>query len=183
MNQPEGKIILTAEETGRALTRISHEIIEKNPDISSIVIVGIHTRGVPISQRLAKKISEIASVDVPVGEIDTTFYRDDISQKGAALNAAKTNIPADLADKTVILVDDVLFTGRSIRAAVEHLIDYGRPARIQLAVLLDRGHRELPIRADFVGKNIPTSRSQQVRVLIEEIDGRDGALLMEGDSE
>ncbi len=175
--------IMDSDDMERSIMRISHEIIEKNRNLSSIVLVGIHTRGVPIAKRIANNINKLKGLEVPFGELDITFYRDDFSTKGAILNAAKTDIPSDLPGKTIILVDDVLYTGRSIRAAVDHLLDYGRPARVQLAVLLDRGHRELPIRPDYVGKNIPTSKEQRIQVKLNEIDGKDCVLLTDADSD
>ena len=163
----------------RTITRMAHEIIEKNPDPSALVLVGIITRGRTLAKRISAELKMINGADVPVGSLDVTFYRDDIGEKGPNLNAAKTDIPFELPGKTVVLVDDVLYTGRSIRAAIDHLIDIGRPAKIQLAVLLDRGHRELPIRPDYVGKNIPTSRSQRVQVKVSETDGQDSVVLIE----
>ncbi len=183
MSEQNNSPIMDSNDMERAIMRISHEIIEKNRELSSLVLVGIHTRGVPIAKRIARNINKLRSVDIPFGELDITFYRDDFSTKGAILNAAKTDIPSGLPGKTIILVDDVLYTGRSIRAAVDHLLDYGRPARVQLAVLLDRGHRELPIRPDYVGKNIPTAKGQLVRVKLNEIDGKDCVLLTDADSD
>ena len=173
--------ILESGDLSRIIARISHQIIENNEDLSSLVIVGIHTRGVPLAKRIAENINRFGNTDVPLGELDVPFYRDDFEEKGAKLTAAETSMPEELDGKTVVLVDDVLFTGRSIRAAVDHIIDLGRPGKVQLVALLDRGHRELPIRADYVGKNIPTARGQQVRVLLSEIDGEDGVYIEEGD--
>lgn len=178
MSAPAESVVLNGEEMNRAIIRIAHEIIEKNPDPTNLALVGIITRGQTLAKRICAEIEKIKNTVIPVGELDVTFYRDDIAQKGPNLNAAKTDIPFDLSGKTVVLVDDVLYTGRSIRAAIDHLIDMGRPARVQLAVLLDRGHRELPIRADYVGKNIPTSRSQRVQVMVKETDGQDQVLLV-----
>jgi len=183
MSNGKEQILLGEEEISRTLSRISHEIIEKNLDLSSLVLVGIFTRGVPLSKRIAENIKTIKGLDVPLGEMDVTFYRDDIHELEPTMNVEKTHIPEELAGKTIVLVDDVLFTGRSIRAAVDHLIDFGRPAKVQLAVLLDRGHRELPIRPDYVGKNIPTTREQRVQVLLKEIDGKDQVILKDGDSD
>jgi pyrimidine operon attenuation protein/uracil phosphoribosyltransferase len=179
VNRPAERVVLSGDEMNRVIMRMAHEIIEKNPDPSRLVIVGIITRGKTLANRISAEIKKIKDIDVPVGQMDVTFYRDDIGQKGPNLNAAQTEIPFELSGKTVILVDDVLYTGRSIRAAIDHLIDIGRPARIQLAVLLDRGHRELPIRPDYVGKNIPTHRSQRVQVMVEETDGQDKVVLQE----
>lgn len=175
--------ILSEKEISKTLSRLSHEIIENNPDLTELVLVGVFTRGVPLARRIALKIKELEDIDIPLGELDVTFYRDDLDNKSPALNAEKTHIPSDVEGKTIILVDDVLFTGRSTRAAVDHLIDFGRPAKVRLAVLLDRGHRELPIRPDYVGKNIPTSREQRVKVMLSEIDGVDSVLLVDGEDD
>jgi len=162
----EGKI-------DRTLTRMAHEILEKNRDLESLVLVGIRTRGVPLAERLAFRIREIEKVEIPVGVLDITLYRDDATTIGphALLKATHIHFPID--GKKIILVDDVLFTGRTIRAALDGIIDFGRPSCIQLAVLVDRGHRELPIRADYVGKNLPTAREESVEVHLKEDDGRD----------
>jgi pyrimidine operon attenuation protein/uracil phosphoribosyltransferase len=157
----------------RAIRRIAHEIIERNRGLENVVLVGMRTRGVPLARRLAAAILEFESEQVPVGSLDIGLYRDDITQMDLKARILPTDMPADIDGKTVVLVDDVLFTGRSIRAALDALTDFGRPAAIQLAVLMDRGHRELPIRADYVGKNIPTSMHEDVQVLLEEIDGVD----------
>lgn len=158
----------------RALTRITYEIIERNKGIQEVVLVGIKTRGIYIAERIAERLEQLEGVRVPVGELDITGYRDDqrsVIEEKATGSASK--IPMDINGKKVILVDDVLYTGRTIRAALDALMDFGRPERIALAVLVDRGHRELPIRADFVGKNIPTSQQEEIVVAMEEIDGRD----------
>ncbi len=176
---PDGKTILSAQDIGRTLARMAHEISEKNPDIAQIVLVGIITRGAPLAVRLAEKIKSITGAAVPCGKLDVTFYRDDLKSKGPDLNAGRTELEADIEGKTVILVDDVLFTGRSIRAAIDAVMDIGRPGRIQLAVLLDRGHRELPIRPDYIGKNIPTARGERVQVKLAETDGEDLARVVE----
>ncbi|MGP4059740.1 bifunctional pyr operon transcriptional regulator/uracil phosphoribosyltransferase PyrR [Halobacillus sp. H74] len=159
----------------RALTRISHEIIEKNKGIEDLVLVGIKTRGVPIAQRLKHKIQEIEGADLPDGELDITLYRDDLTpqENEAEPQLKATNIQADIDGKKVILIDDVLYTGRTVRAAMDALIDLGRPSQIQLAVLVDRGHRELPIRADYVGKNVPTSLDEIITVTLSETDEMD----------
>ena len=162
---------------GRALTRISHEIIEANKGAGNLVLVGIKTRGVPIANELAKKIKMIENIDVPVEVVDITFYRDDLEKKAQQPIQGDSIIQTELTNKTVILIDDVIFTGRTARAAMDAIMDYGRPRSIQLATLVDRGHRELPIRADFVGKNIPTSRTENVRVMIKEIDGEDKVII------
>ena len=164
----------------RALTRIAHEILEANKGAGGIAIVGIVTRGAVLAQRLAARVRDIEGTDVPVGTLDISFYRDDV---GARLNPEvhRTDIPFDPTERVVVLADDVLFTGRTIRAAMDALMDYGRPSCVQLAVLVDRGHRELPIRADYVGKNVPTSRKERVKVLLHETDGRDAVEIREGD--
>lgn len=173
------KKILDEQAIRRALTRISHEIIESNEGIENIVLVGIKTRGIFLAQRLAEKIQQIEGMPVPVGEIDITLYRDDLTEKtvdhGPKIKG--TNIPFEVVNKNVILVDDVLYTGRSVRAALDALIDLGRPARIQLAVLIDRGHRELPIRPDFVGKNVPTSKDEIIAVEVNEVDEHDQVVI------
>ena len=173
--------IMNADEVNRAITRIAHEVLEKNKGARDLVIVGIRTRGVFIAERLAVKIKEIEGEAIPVGIIDITLYRDDIKSDISKHIVKKTEIPFSITDKKVILVDDVLYTGRSIRAAIDGLIDLGRPANIQLAVLIDRGHRELPIRADFVGKNIPTSHNESVKVMLKEEDGVDKVVVEELD--
>ena len=173
---PGTRKILTQEEVRRALARIAHEILERNSGADGLVIVGMHTRGVPIAQRLAHLMDEFEGVEVATGALDIALYRDDTSG-GARPMMRLTDIPVDIQGRTVVLVDDVLFTGRSIRAAMDALNDFGRPSQIQLAVLVDRGHRELPIRADYVGKNVPTSRDEDVDVRLTEIDGIDEVLI------
>lgn len=162
----------------RALTRIAHEIVEKNKGTDNLVIIGIRTRGVPLAKRLAEKIKDFEGVEIPVGILDITLYRDDLSMVAQQPIVHKTEIPFDINGKEIILVDDVLYTGRTVRAALDALIDLGRPHAIQLAIVVDRGHRELPIRADYVGKNIPTSKDEVVSVNLKEIDGLDSILLM-----
>ncbi|HEX9093186.1 MAG TPA: bifunctional pyr operon transcriptional regulator/uracil phosphoribosyltransferase PyrR [Coriobacteriia bacterium] len=166
----------------RALTRIAHEVLEANKGAGGIGLVGIVTRGAAIAQRLAERIRKIEGTDVPVGTLDISFYRDDV---GARLNPEvhRTDIPFDPTERLVVLVDDVLFTGRTIRAAMDAIFDYGRPPCIQLAVLVDRGHRELPIRADYVGKNVPTSGRERVKVFLSETDGRDAVEILAADPE
>jgi pyrimidine operon attenuation protein/uracil phosphoribosyltransferase len=172
------KELLNKKDIDRALTRMAHEIIEKNKGIERACLVGIQRGGVHLAKRLASKIKEIEKKEMPVGSLDIAFYRDDLSiRKGQAL-VRKTDVPFEVTDLKIILVDDVLFTGRSIRAAMDALMDLGRPATIQLAVLIDRGHRELPIKADFVGKNIPTSMSENVEVQLEE-DGLEDRVILE----
>ncbi len=168
-----GRRIMTAEEIRRAATRISHEIVEKQAGTAGLVLVGIQRRGVPLAQRIADAILEHEGVRVPVGALDITFYRDDLSLIAQSPIVKGTDLPFDINGRTVVLVDDVLYTGRTVRAAMDALVDFGRPQAIRLAVLVDRGHRELPIRADHVGKNVPTSREEIVRVHLEEIDGED----------
>jgi pyrimidine operon attenuation protein/uracil phosphoribosyltransferase len=172
-------ILMSSEDIRRAIMRVAHEVVEQNRGCQELMLVGMRTRGVPLAQRLAAAIREFESEAVPVGALDIGLYRDDLPARGTRVEIQPTELPQDIADQRVVLVDDVLFTGRSIRAALDALIDYGRPQRIQLAVLVDRGHRELPIRADFVGKNIPTSREDEVMVQLEETDGIDQVLVTE----
>ncbi|HIY58604.1 MAG TPA: bifunctional pyr operon transcriptional regulator/uracil phosphoribosyltransferase PyrR [Candidatus Tetragenococcus pullicola] len=175
------KEVIDAVTMKRALTRITYEIIERNQGIEDLVIIGIKTRGIYIAQRIAQRLKQLESVDIPVGELDITLYRDDKKEmEEPEINAS--SIPVDLEGKEVILVDDVLYTGRTIRAALDALMDYGRPQRISLAVLVDRGHRELPIRPDFIGKNIPTSLSEEIVVEMEEVDGKDRILIRNGEN-
>jgi pyrimidine operon attenuation protein / uracil phosphoribosyltransferase len=165
---PETNVILNAQATQRALTRIAHEIAERNETSSEVVLVGIERGGVPLAEKLSKLLAEIWKQPVPTGHLDVSMHRDDLGQR-AAPNVLPTVIPFDISGKTVVLVDDVLFSGRTIRAAMDSLNDFGRPKRIQLAVLIDRGHRELPIKADFVGKNVPTSLNEKIIVKDEEV--------------
>src|SRR5215470_5884361 len=182
--EASGKILLDADALSRTLSRIAHEVIEANPDLDEVALVGIQTRGVPLAQRLARLIEERAGEAPALGAIDITFYRDDVSVRGGAaprhaqplVRATQLDFP--LEGRTVILVDDVLYTGRTIRAAIEALFDYGRPARVQLAVLVDRGHRELPIRPDYIGKNLPTARGERIQVQLVEVDEVDAVLLV-----
>src|SRR3954449_10015845 len=177
--EASGKLLLDADALSRTLSRIAHEIIEANPDLGDVALVGIQTRGVPLAHRLARLIEERAGEAPALGAVDITFYRDDVRVRGgeAPLHAQPlvraTQLDFPLEGRTVVLVDDVLYTGRTIRAAIEALFDYGRPARVQLAVIVDRGHRELPIRPDYVGKNLPTARSERVNVRVAELDGVD----------
>ena len=164
---------------GRAITRVSHEIIEKNKGVEDVVLVGIKTRGVPIANRIAKKIQSIEDVCVNTGEIDITLYRDDLKKIDVDPVINGSNVQFSIDDKIVILVDDVLYTGRTVRSALDAIIDIGRPKAIQLAVLVDRGHRELPIRADYVGKNVPTSKGEIISVKLSEIDGEDSVTINE----
>jgi pyrimidine operon attenuation protein / uracil phosphoribosyltransferase len=179
-----GKTLLDPAALSRTLTRIAHEIIEGTPELDELALVGIQTRGVPLAQRLARLIEERAGAAPDLGAVDITFYRDDVTVRGGeaplaaqpVVRATQLDFPLD--GRTVVLVDDVLYTGRTIRAAIEALFDYGRPARVRLAVLVDRGHRELPIRPDYVGKNLPTSRSERIQVQLVEVDEVDAVLLV-----
>lgn len=183
------KILLDAAALERTLSRIAHELIERNADLESLALVGIHTRGVPIANRLRTLVAERSGVLVDTGAVDITFHRDDVLVRGggAPLHPQPvvrgTELDFPLEGKTVVLVDDVLFTGRTIRAAIDALLEYGRPARVQLAVLVDRGHRELPIRPDYVGKNVPTSLTERVRVELGETDAQDRVVLLGGSSD
>jgi pyrimidine operon attenuation protein / uracil phosphoribosyltransferase len=186
-SQPEAppgeRTVLDAADIGRALTRISHEILERNKGAGDLVLLGIPTRGVALAQRIGARIGSTEGVHVPVGSLDTTMYRDDLRLRPAR-TLEHTDIPECGVDgKVVVLVDDVLFSGRTIRAALDALNDVGRPHAVRLATLVDRGHRELPIRADFVGKNVPTSRSQQVKVHLAETDGTDEVLVTGGEAQ
>jgi pyrimidine operon attenuation protein/uracil phosphoribosyltransferase len=172
--------IMDGEQVRRAVTRVAHEIVERSSGAERLALIGIHTRGVPLARRLAQLVGSIEGREPLCGTIDIALYRDDAGRRGGPATLYPTDVPFDVSDLTVVLVDDVLFTGRTVRAAMDALVDLGRPAVIQLAVLVDRGHRELPIRADYVGKNIPTSRDQQVVVRLSEIDGADGVYLEEG---
>jgi pyrimidine operon attenuation protein / uracil phosphoribosyltransferase len=169
--------ILAADDVGRALRRIAHEVLEHNRGADGLVLMGIRTRGIPLARRLAAALSEIEQASVPVGELDVTLYRDDYARTGP-LPLGRTRFPGDIDGTVVVLVDDVLYTGRTIRAAMDAVMDQGRPAAIQLAVLVDRGHRELPIRADYVGKNLPTAADEEVQVHVRETDGVDEVLLV-----
>jgi pyrimidine operon attenuation protein/uracil phosphoribosyltransferase len=174
-----GAKLMDPADVRRALTRIAHEILERDKGASSLALVGIADRGDHLARRLASQIEEIEGTVVPVGVLDITFYRDDIGLKAEAPEVHETRIGFDISGKTVVLVDDVLFTGRTIRAAMDALMDLGRPRAIRLAVLVDRGHRELPIRADSVGKNVPTRHDEAVRVMVDEIDGEDAVVVEE----
>ena len=173
--------VMDADRMSRALTRIAHEILERNRGLDEVALVGVRTRGVPIARRLAQLLREINGDHVPTGALDITLYRDDLMRHavGPQPVVRKTEIPFSIDDKNILLVDDVLYTGRTIRAALDALIDFGRPKSIQLVVLVDRGHRELPIKADYVGKNLPTALSQSVQVHLMEIDGRDEVEIQE----
>ncbi|HSK23748.1 MAG TPA: bifunctional pyr operon transcriptional regulator/uracil phosphoribosyltransferase PyrR [Egicoccus sp.] len=173
--------LLTADEVSRALKRLAHELLEANHGADDLVLVGIQTRGVPLARRLAALIEEIEGTEVPAGALDVTLYRDDLTRRGP-LPLGETRVPVSVDGRTVVLVDDVLYTGRTIRAAMEAVLELGRPARIRLVALVDRGHRELPIRADHVGKNLPTNADDRIRVHLEEVDGRDEVVAEGGDA-
>ncbi len=175
------KVVLQRDDLRRTLQRIAHEIAEKNPEPEGLVVIGIHTRGAVIAQRLHAMLGELVAAELPIGDIDISFYRDDVGGKAPTVQPVvrASHIDFDLTGRTVVLVDDVLFTGRTVRAAIEALFDYGRPQRVQLAVLCDRGHRELPIRPDYVGKNLPTAREERVNVRLEEIDEVDEVTISE----
>jgi pyrimidine operon attenuation protein/uracil phosphoribosyltransferase len=179
MDLRQKAIILDRDGIRRALTRIAHEIIERNKGVENVVLIGIRRRGVPLALRLAGKIEQIEGSAAPVGFLDITLYRDDLTQLGYHPKLYRTEVPFPVTDRTVILVDDVLYTGRTVRAAMDAIMDLGRPKAIQLAILIDRGHRELPIRADYVGKNVPTSSREVISVQIEEIDGQEQVLILE----
>ncbi len=179
MNLRDKNIIMDEVGMKRALTRIAHEVVEKNKGVQDLVVVGIRRRGGPLAQRLAERIGAIEEVEVPVGIVDITLYRDDLTMLSTQPMVHRTEVNFDINGKVVILVDDVLYTGRTVRAAMDALIDLGRPKRIQLAVLVDRGHRELPIKADYIGKNVPTSAQEIVSVLVAEIDGIDKVVIQE----
>ncbi len=174
------KVVLHEEEVGRALTRIAHEILERNADAPAPAVVGIHRRGAFLANRLHALLEELLGADVPLGDLDIGFYRDDVGTRPDAPVLHASHIDFDVTGLTVVIVDDVLFTGRTVRAAIEALFAYGRPQRVQLAVLVDRGHRELPIRPDYVGKNLPTSSTEHVSVRVRELDGVDEVAIAEG---
>jgi pyrimidine operon attenuation protein/uracil phosphoribosyltransferase len=170
---PDEKIVLDRDDMRRTLVRIAHEIVEKNADPDELALVGIHRRGAHLAGRLKRLVDDLLEADVPLGDVDISFYRDDVGTRTSEPEVHASHLDFDLDSRTVVIVDDVLFTGRTVRAAIEALFDYGRPARVQLAVVADRGHRELPIRPDYVGKNLPTARSERVNVRVEELDGVD----------
>ena len=178
-----GKTLLDSEALERTLSRIAHEIIERNDDLDTVALVGIRTRGVPLAERLAELIEERSGVEVDLGAVDISFHRDDRAPDAVGPVVTATDLDFDLGGTTCVLVDDVLYTGRTIRAAIETLFEQGRPARVQLAVLVDRGHRELPIRPDYVGKNLPTSRSERIQVQLVETDGVDRVVLVDAPEE
>lgn len=175
----KNKTVLDEASMMRGLTRIAHEIVERNKGGENLVLLGIKTRGIPLAKRLQEKINQIENTLVPIAEVDITLYRDDLQEKQVTAEIEVTEIDIDITNKTVILVDDVLYTGRTVRAALDAVMHVGRPAQVQLAVLIDRGHRELPIRADYVGKNIPTSETEQIVVKLMEIDSEDEVSIYE----
>lgn len=179
-NKRPESLIMDASEVGRALTRIAHEILERNKGTTHLALVGIRTGGVHLAHRLARKIHAIEHTEIPIGELDITLYRDDLAHRKDQPVLKTTTIPFNISDLKIVLVDDVLFTGRTIRAAMDGLMDLGRPAEIQLAVLVDRGHRQLPIKATYVGKNVPTARDQSIEVLLEEESEEDRVVILNG---
>ena len=172
-------VVMDADRMSRSLTRIAHEIVERNRGIGDLALVGIRERGVPLARRIAVELNRISNTDVPTGALDITLYRDDLMRQavGPQPLVRSTDIPFDIDNRVILLVDDVLYTGRTIRAALDALIDFGRPQAIQLVVLIDRGHRELPIKADYVGKNVPTSRRESIQVRLQEVDGHDEVVI------
>jgi pyrimidine operon attenuation protein/uracil phosphoribosyltransferase len=172
-------VVMDADRMSRSLTRIAHEIVERNRGIDDLALVGIRERGVPLARRIAVELNRISTTDVPTGALDITLYRDDLMRQavGPQPLVRSTDIPFDIDNRVILLVDDVLYTGRTIRAALDALIDFGRPRAIQLVVLIDRGHRELPIKADYVGKNVPTSRRESIQVRLQEVDGHDEVVI------
>jgi len=181
--QVKGKILkmirlMNEEDIGRALLRLSHQVLEKGAEVDNLIVIGIQRRGVPLAERISKIIEELKGKRPGTGILDITLYRDDLTQIAYQPIVRSTHIPFSIDNKRVVLIDDVLYTGRTVRAAIDVLIDFGRPQKIELAVLVDRGHRELPIRADYVGKNVPTSSEERVEVKVREIDGRDEVLLL-----
>jgi len=171
------RVLLTALELQRALARVAHEIVERNRGVDNLVLLGIRTRGAPLARRLQVKLQELEGVVVPLGELDITLYRDDLARRKLEPRLGPSAVPVSLDDRRVVLVDDVIYTGRSVRAALDAIMDYGRPSSIQLAVMVDRGHRELPIRPDYIGKNVPTALDEEVRVRLDETDGRDEVII------
>jgi len=172
-------VVMDADRMSRSLTRIAHEIVERNRGIDDLALVGIRERGVPLARRIAVELNRISNTDVPTGALDITLYRDDLMRQavGPQPLVRSTDIPFDIDNRVILLVDDVLYTGRTIRAALDALIDFGRPRAIQLVVLIDRGHRELPVKADYVGKNVPTSRRESIQVRLQEVDGHDEVVI------
>ena len=176
---PDPKVVLDGETMRRTLTRIAHEIVENAGEPEQLAVVGIHRRGAVLAARLHEMLAELHGIEVPLGDLDIAFYRDDVTLRGGTPIVHSTHLDFDIDGRTIVIVDDVLFTGRTVRAAIDALFDYGRPKRVQLAVLADRGHRELPFRPDYVGKNLPTARSERVYVRVAEIDGEDSVTIQE----
>ena len=179
-NRQQERLVMEAGDMARAMSRIAHEILERNKGVKDLGLVGIRTGGVHLAHRLVRRIQDIEGVAVPIGELDITLYRDDLSLRKEQPVLRKTSVPFDISGKIIVLVDDVLFTGRTIRAAMDRLIDLGRPAEIQLAVMVDRGHRQLPIKATYIGKNIPTSRDENIQVMLEEAGEDDRVVILKG---
>jgi pyrimidine operon attenuation protein/uracil phosphoribosyltransferase len=179
-NRQQERLVMEAGDMARAKSRIAHEILERNKGVKDLGLVGIRTGGVHLAHRLVRRIQDIEGVAVPIGELDITLYRDDLSLRKEQPVLRKTSVPFDISGKIIVLVDDVLFTGRTIRAAMDGLIDLGRPAEIQLAVMVDRGHRQLPIKATYIGKNIPTSRDENIQVMLEEAGEDDRVVILKG---
>jgi pyrimidine operon attenuation protein/uracil phosphoribosyltransferase len=180
LNRQQERLVMEAGDMARAMSRIAHEILERNKGVKDLGLVGIRTGGVHLAHRLVRRIQDIEGVAVPIGELDITLYRDDLSLRKEQPVLRKTSVPFDISGKIIVLVDDVLFTGRTIRAAMDGLIDLGRPAEIQLAVMVDRGHRQLPIKATYIGKNIPTSRDENIQVMLEEAGEDDRVVILKG---
>ncbi|BCA54064.1 Bifunctional protein PyrR [Nitrospira sp. KM1] len=180
MPQPrqQERLVMDAADIARALTRIAHEILERNKGVEHLAVIGIRTGGVHLAHRLVRRILDIERVSIPIGELDITLYRDDLALRKEQPVLRRTSVPFDISDRIIVLVDDVLYTGRTIRAAMDGLIDLGRPAEIQLAVLVDRGHRQLPIKATYIGKNIPTSRDEEIHVMLEETGEEDRVVIL-----
>jgi pyrimidine operon attenuation protein/uracil phosphoribosyltransferase len=176
---PDAKVVLDGDDMRRTLVRIAHEIVERTPDPELLALVGIHRRGAPLAARLQQLLGELLDADVPLGDLDIAFYRDDLRSRSGAPVVHASHVDFDVDGRTIVIVDDVLYTGRTVRSAIDALFDYGRPGRIQLAVLADRGHRELPIRPDYVGKNLPTARHERVNVRVAELDGVDEVAITE----
>jgi pyrimidine operon attenuation protein/uracil phosphoribosyltransferase len=175
----EKSVVMTAADMNRVLARMASQIVENNPDLSNVLLIGIRRRGVPLAERLAQKIKEMDGVDVATGALDITLYRDDLSTVGERPVVNRTDLPTNITGKTIILVDDVLYTGRTVRAALDELIDFGRPRRVQLLALVDRGWRELPIQADYIGKNVTTTENEIIKVMLPEFDEKEQVLLVE----
>jgi len=181
MHFNEKAMVMSSADIGRVMARLASQVVESNPDLDNVLLVGIRRRGVPLAERLAAKIAELNGVTVATGALDITLYRDDLSTVGDRPIVNKTELPADVTGRTIILVDDVLYTGRTVRAALDELIDFGRPRRVQLAVLVDRGHRELPIQADYIGKTVTTTDEEIVKVMLPEFDEEEQVIVVERD--